>query len=72
MFDCAYKLIPAKYVRKMNLVTESAITITEMMVKLKQLGLTVYETPVTHYSRRHGIQTGSNSPCNPPRTQGES
>lgn len=57
--DCAYKLIPAKYVRKMNLVTESAITITEMMVKLKQLGLTVYETPVTHYSRRHGVQTGS-------------
>ncbi len=58
--DCAYKLIPAKYVRHMNLVTESAITVTEMMVKLKQLGLTVYETPVTHYSRRHGVQTGSN------------
>lgn len=58
--DCAYKLIPTKYVKKMTLVTESAITVTEMMVKLKRMGLTFYETPVTHFSRRKGIQTGSN------------
>lgn len=58
--DCAYKLIPTRYVQKMTLVTESAITVTEMMVKLKRMGLTIYETPVTHFSRRKGTQTGSN------------
>lgn len=58
--DCAYKLIPTKYLKKLNLVTESAITVTEIMVKLKKMGLSIYETPVTHYPRYHGHQTGSN------------
>jgi len=57
--DCAYKLIPSKYLKNLPLVTESAITITEIMIRLKRLGLTIYETPVTHYSRRLGTQTGS-------------
>lgn len=57
--DCAYKLIPTKYVKNLNLITESAITVTEMMVKLKRKGLTFYETPVIHYPRKRGIQTGS-------------
>jgi len=57
--DCAYKLIPSKYIKKLRLITESAITVTEMMVKLKRMGLTIYETPVIHYPRRCGIQTGS-------------
>lgn len=57
--DCAYKLLPARYVRRLRLITESAITVTEMMVKLKQMGLTIYETPVIHYPRKRGIQTGS-------------
>jgi len=57
--DCAYKLIPTRYVRRLHLITESAITVTEMMVKLKQMGLTIYETPVIHYPRKRGIQTGS-------------
>lgn len=58
--DCAYKLIPTRYLQDLNLVTESAITVTEIMVKLKERGLSLYETPVTHYPRRHGNQTGSN------------
>lgn len=58
--DCAYKLIPAKFIGKINLITESAITVTELMVRLKKMGATIYETPITHYPRKHGLQTGSN------------
>jgi len=57
--DCAYKLIPAKYIRSIKLVTDSAITVTELMVKLKRQGRTFYETPVIHYPRKRGNQTGS-------------
>ncbi len=57
--DCAYKLIPTSYIKHLKLITESAITVTEMMVKLKRLGLSIYETPITHYPRRGGVQTGS-------------
>lgn len=57
--DCAYKLIPTELIRQIQLNTESAITVTELMVKLKRQGARIYETPVTHYPRRHGKQTGS-------------
>lgn len=58
--DCAYKLFPSRILKNIKLVTGSAITITELMVKTKKAGYTVYQTPVTHYFRKHGVQTGSN------------
>ncbi|EKD94136.1 MAG: hypothetical protein ACD_27C00032G0014 [uncultured bacterium] len=57
--DCAYKLIPSKHVKNLTLTTESAITVTEMMMRLKRQGLTFYEHPVKHYPRKYGLQTGN-------------
>ena len=58
--DCAYKLFP-RYVRDaITLDTESAITVTEFIVKAIRHGYTLKETPVTHYPRKFGEQTGGN------------
>jgi len=58
--DCAYKLFPREVRDRVKLKTESAITVTEFLVKAKALGYKFYQTPVTHYSRRFGEQTGGN------------
>lgn len=58
--DCAYKLFPRKVVESVNLITESAITVTEFIVKAQKAGYKVYQIPVRHYPRKHGTQTGGN------------
>lgn len=57
--DCAYKLIPKKFLNKLTLVTESAITVTELLYKLTKMGYRYAEVPVTHYPRPYGHQTGN-------------
>lgn len=57
--DCGFKLIKKNVVEQIGeLVTESAITITEFIVKAKKAGFVIAETAVTHHSRREGEQTG--------------
>lgn len=58
--DCAYKLFKRDVAKKIILETESAITVTEFLVRAKKKGYTFYEIPVVHYPRRHGTQTGGN------------
>ncbi len=58
--DCAYKLFPKKVVQSIKLETESAITVTEFLVRAQRRGYTFCQLPVTHYPRRHGTQTGGN------------
>lgn len=58
--DCAYKLIPTKLIKNINLTTSSAITVTELMYRLISRGYQYAEIPVTHYKRLYGTQTGSN------------
>ena len=58
--DCAYKLIPKNLLDNITLETSSAITITELMTKLIRNGATIHQTPINHYERKMGIQTGSN------------
>ena len=58
--DCAYKLFPRKIAQSIHLKTESAITVTEFLVRAQQQGYTFYQLPVTHYPRQHGTQTGGN------------
>ena len=57
--DCAYKLIPKKCLNKLTLVTESAITVTELLYKLTKMGYRYAEVSVTHYPRPYGHQTGN-------------
>lgn len=58
--DCAYKLFKKEIRDRVRLDTESAITVTELLVKSKALGYKIIQLPVNHYSRKFGEQTGGN------------
>lgn len=59
--DCAFKLIKKKVVEQIpQLITESAITVTEFLVRAQKAGFKIMEIGVHHYPRREGKQTGSN------------
>jgi len=58
--DCAFKLFKKEVRDSIMLDTESAITVTEFIVKAKALGYKLIQLPVTHYARKFGEQTGGN------------
>lgn len=58
--DCAYKLFKKEVRDKISLETESAITVTEFIVKAMHLGYKIIQLPVKHYPRKFGEQTGGN------------
>lgn len=58
--DCAYKLFKKEVRDSIKLETESAITVTELIVKAKALGYKIVQLPVQHYHRKFGEQTGGN------------
>lgn len=58
--DCAYKLFKREVRDAIKLETESAITVTELLVKAKSLGYRIVQLPVSHYARKFGEQTGGN------------
>jgi glycosyltransferase involved in cell wall biosynthesis len=58
--DCAFKLFKREVRDNVALDTESAITVTEFIVKAKALGYKLIQLPVTHYARKFGEQTGGN------------
>lgn len=58
--DCAFKLIKRKVIKKIpRLSTESAITVTEFLVRAQRAGFKIMEIGVHHYPRRAGKQTGA-------------
>ena len=58
--DCAYKLFPKKVRDAFTLETESAITVSEFIIKAKLSGFSIKQLPVKHYPRLFGSQTGGN------------
>jgi glycosyltransferase involved in cell wall biosynthesis len=58
--DCAYKLFKREVRDAIKLETESAITVTEFIVKAKAKGFKILQFPVSHYPRKFGDQTGGN------------
>lgn len=58
--DCAYKLFHRKVRDALKLETESAITVSEFLIKSKVAGFTMKQLPVRHYPRLYGKQTGGN------------
>ena len=59
--DCAFKLFKKDAIDNIKpLKTNSAITTTELLIKLKRGGYKISQVGVNHYSRRFGTQTGSN------------
>ncbi|KKU45816.1 MAG: Glycosyltransferase [Microgenomates group bacterium GW2011_GWA2_46_7] len=58
--DCAYKLFSRQVRDAIKLKTESAITVSEFIIKAKAHGFRIIQLPVQHYARRFGEQTGGN------------
>ncbi len=59
--DCGFKLIKKSVIDQVfPLVTESAITETEMMAKIRRAGFPIKQIGVAHHSRTEGVQTGGN------------
>jgi len=58
--DCAYKLFRKEVRDAIKLKTESAITVSEFIIKAKVKGFRIKQLPVIHYPRRFGEQTGGN------------
>jgi glycosyltransferase involved in cell wall biosynthesis len=58
--DCAYKLFRKEVRDAVTLKTESAITVSELIIKTKAAGFRIKQLPVHHYPRRFGEQTGGN------------
>lgn len=58
--DCAFKVYDTDLVRMLGVHSEGAMVNTEMLVKLKLLGVRTIETPVHHLPRLHGSATGAN------------
>lgn len=58
--DCAFKLFKREVRDAIELKTQSAITVTEFIVKSQKLGYKLKELPVKHYPRKFGEQTGGN------------
>lgn len=57
--DCGFKLFKKEIIDKIShLTTESAITVTEFMVRAKRAGFRIVQVGVHHYSRKKGEQTG--------------
>ncbi len=59
--DCAFKLFKKEAIDSVApLKTQSAITTTELLIKLQKHGYKISQVGVHHYPRKFGSQTGSN------------
>lgn len=57
--DCGFKLFKKEVIEKIpKLKTESAITVTEFIVRAKEAGFKIVQVGVKHFSRKEGEQTG--------------
>lgn len=58
--DCAFKLIPRKFLDDITLESDGAMISTELLAKATYRGLSIGEVGVHHYPRTAGEQTGAN------------
>ncbi len=59
--DCGFKLFHKEVLDKVgSLKTDSAITSTELLIRIQRLGYQWSQVGVHHYERKYGKQTGSN------------
>lgn len=58
--DCAFKLIKKSVIEDVELVTESALTSAEFLIKTEMKGYKWKQVGVHHYPRKAGQQTGAN------------
>src|SRR5690606_1336074 len=58
--DCAFKLLRAKEVKNLRLMSTGALISTELLYRFKKKRVKMKQLPVTHLPRLHGKPTGSN------------
>lgn len=58
--DCAFKLLPASFIKAIELKSDGAMISAELLAKAKNRGLRVGEVGVSHFPRTAGTQTGAN------------
>lgn len=56
--DCAFKLMRASALRRLDLTANSAMVNTELLYQARQHGLRTAQLPVTHYPRQFGQASG--------------
>jgi glycosyltransferase involved in cell wall biosynthesis len=58
--DCAFKLFPTALVQACDVTAQGAMVNTELLIKLRRLGVPMVQVPVRHLPRVHGKATGAN------------
>ena len=58
--DCAFKLIKREALIDLPIMTGSAMTVAEILIRLHHRGVVFKELPVTHLPRINGTATGAN------------
>lgn len=57
--DCAFKLIPRRFLQQVTLRSEGALISTELLARAQRAGYRIGEVGVHHYPRQAGQQTGA-------------
>jgi glycosyltransferase involved in cell wall biosynthesis len=57
--NCAFKLMKRDALQRLNISSNSAFYLAELVIRATLCGMTFYEVPVRHYPRRFGKPTGS-------------
>ena len=57
--DCAFKLFDRAVINRIDIRSEGAVINTEILVKMKRLGINFVEAPVHHFPRQNGAATGA-------------
>ena len=58
--DCAFKLLPKRFIDSIDLRSDGAMISAELLAKARYCGMRIAETAVTHYPRTAGDPTGAN------------
>jgi glycosyltransferase involved in cell wall biosynthesis len=57
--DCAFKVFPRRAVQGLHSLVGSQAFNADLLYQCRMQGLSIGETPVAHYPRGHGVQTGA-------------
>lgn len=60
--NCAFKLMKRDALQSLNIRSNSAFFLAELIIRANQSGMTFYEIPICHYPRQFGKPTGNKLP----------
>lgn len=57
--DCAFKLLKSNLIKDLDLNSRTGMISAEILIKLRDMGTSIKEIPVTHFPRKDGKSTGA-------------